>query len=57
MDKYKKVDSIINHLAGDVRIILYVSLGYILLNLFFAQIQANVWQSIARLRAMNNSFE
>ena len=37
LDKYKKVDSIINHLAGDVRIILYVSLGYILLNLFFAR--------------------
>ncbi len=46
LDKFNKIDSIIKHLAEDVRLILYVSLGYILLNLFFAQIQGNVWQGI-----------
>lgn len=46
LKKYDRIDSIINHLAGDVKIIVYTSAGYIGLNLFFAQLSNSVWQSI-----------
>lgn len=46
IDKFDKIDSIINHLAGDVKAILLISILYLNLSLFLIQIQNDIWQCI-----------
>ena len=46
IDKFDKIDSIINHLARDVKAILLISILYLNLSLFLVQIQNDIWQCI-----------
>ncbi|MCM1454929.1 MAG: hypothetical protein NC037_00150 [Bacteroides sp.] len=46
IDKFKKLDSIVNELMGDIKWLIIAIVAYIILILFFMQISNNVFQII-----------